>query len=308
MRGSSPQSPNTKGSLLVSRRSLLSLPATLIPATSILANPSIAASSSTCPPFAKDGSSTLSALFDENATVKNLGVSWVPGPTGKQVYYPTWLEGEWIFSDAKLLNVSNPFGLRVVSRVTPGVTKFSMIAALPDVGASLKDTPLFFRQRFIRDPLAKDAATAPIVADRPFNIAALVSGFMGSPLVESIAYDPAVNATRLSIVYRTPRRDRPGSYDMRKAEIFLNNRAAECSGPDSDSFTVIENIRQVDQASRSGYTYDYANVVRYRRLDAGTVEVRQRAAAFANPQDPLFFETGDKAIALYDYVYTARRV
>jgi hypothetical protein len=34
---------------------------------------------------------------------------------------------------------------------------------------------------------------------------------------------------------------------------------------------------------------------------------RQRVAAFLQPQDPLYFEAGDRAVAVYDYTYAYER-
>ncbi len=43
--------------------------------------------------------------------------------------------------------------------------------------------------------------------------------------------------------------------------------------------------------------------------DAGeVVRVRQRVAAFLQPQDAAYFEAGGQAVALYDYEYVYRRV
>ena len=56
-------------------------------------------------------------------------------------------------------------------------------------------------------------------------------------------YDPLVNPTRLSITYKTPRKDTVAqSNDIRKAEIFVNNRSSEL---DRGTFTALETFRQV---------------------------------------------------------------
>ena len=62
-----------------------------------------------------------------------------------------------------------------------------------------------------------------------------------SPAVQM--YDPLENPTRLSITYTTPRKDTAAqSNDIRKAEIFVNNRSSELDG---GTFTAWETFRQV---------------------------------------------------------------
>ena len=56
-------------------------------------------------------------------------------------------------------------------------------------------------------------------------------------------YNPLENPTRLSITYTTPRKDTAAqSNDIRKAEIFVNNRTSEL---DTGTFTALETFRQV---------------------------------------------------------------
>lgn len=63
-----------------------------------------------------------------------------------QVIYPKAFTGEWEVS-ARLQNVVFPFGQNYMNREVPGVTKASMVAALPDVGAG-GESPVKFRCRF----------------------------------------------------------------------------------------------------------------------------------------------------------------
>ena len=59
------------------------------------------------------------------------------------------------------VQVVNPLGRRFVTRSTPGVTKASMLAALPDVGAGMDGRTVRFQMRFVRS-----AEEGGIVADR----------------------------------------------------------------------------------------------------------------------------------------------
>lgn len=145
-----------------------------------------------------------------------------------------------------------------------------------------------------------------------------------------------------AVVYATPRKDtREIKEDVRKAEIFINNRWRET--PRDDTFLACEVYRQVSQAQGQGGVGDYAVIARYQALTGSgnqpglffanqlgsssqgdavggasarggaapavrSVAVTQRVAAFLTPQDDKFFVSGNKAVALYDYAYTLTRV
>ena len=147
-------------------------------------------------------------------------------------------------------------------------------------------------------------------------------------------------------MWSTPRKDASEqSSDLRKAEIFINNRGSSGGGsPDSSggsggrgTFCCFEQYRQVTQARRQGAVGDYASWWEFTPEwgSSGSGEgasgssggggggggggaggaapprrarVRQRVAAFLQPQDALYFEAGARAAALYDYAYEFERV
>jgi hypothetical protein len=65
-----------------------------------------------------------------------------------QVYYPSTFEGTWNVTGV-LKEVTFPQGQRFLRVDVPGVTKASMIAALPDVGAGM-ETPVTYQCRYAR--------------------------------------------------------------------------------------------------------------------------------------------------------------
>lgn len=79
--------------------------------------------------------------------------------------------------------------------------------------------------------------------------------------------------------------------------------------------------RQVTQAARQGFVGDYMVITQYQLVDsnssstvgsagagAAQLQVTQRTAAFLQPQDRMFFEAGNRPVAVYDYKYTYTRV
>lgn len=67
-----------------------------------------------------------------------------------KVVYPEAFVGEWVVA-ATLSDVKFPQGMDLITRETPGATKSSMIAALPDVGAGM-DGAVQYAARFVPVP------------------------------------------------------------------------------------------------------------------------------------------------------------
>ncbi len=119
------------------------------------------------------------------------------------------------------------------------------------------------------------------------------------------------------------------SVDVRKAEVFINNRdlqpiQASSLLPTQDrlaqdqspvgGFIAWEMYRQVNQAARQGSVGDYLVIVKLTPVvepsSSGQIEAvdgSMRIAAFLQPQDAAYFESGGKAVACYDYDIRLKR-
>ena len=64
---------------------------------------------------------------------------------------------------------------------------------------------------------------------------------------------------------------------------------------------VLVGVRQVEVT-------DYEVLHSYNLVRQGLVEGRQRSALYLQPQQPLYFEAGGRAVAVYDYSFTMRLV
>jgi len=282
----------------------------------------------------------------EKAVVTNPGNSWALTDRDRQLYYPAWLEGTWDVT-ARFIDAGFPLGQKIISREVPGVLKGSMLVSLADVGAAMEH-PVTWQVRYHR----ADATPELVTADRVFNVQQEADALLLYPAVRSAEYDPG-NPTRLAVVYATPRKGAPPltplgsgattastpdssigstpgsasggaqrpaaveSVDLRKAELFVNNRGstglpAEGAEQTPQPFTGWELYRQVTQGSRQGLVGDYMQVQRFTPQDVGpspgAVAVQMRVFAFLQPQDRLYFETGSKAVAVYDYQLQLQRV
>lgn len=144
------------------------------------------------------------------------------------------------------------------------------------------------------------------MARRAFNVQQQADALLGNAAVREVSYDPLSNPTRLSVVYATPRKSGSSSGalpDVRKAEIFINNRISEQASSSQDggapcpSWCGFEAFRQVSQAARQGSVSDYAHT-RARGQRERVQRSGSSRGAFLQPQDPRYFDTGGQAVAV----------
>ncbi|GIL49804.1 hypothetical protein Vafri_6022 [Volvox africanus] len=205
----------------------------------------------------------LLAQLEGRAPIFQPGVAWSLRNRDRQLFYPSWLAGEWEVT-ARFAAASFPQGRRLLGRTVPGVLKGSMVVALPDVGAAV-DAPLHYRMRFMESPQG-----GGVVADRVFNVRQLMDAFYGFEVCRRVEYEPLENPTRMTVVYATPRQDRSViSEDLRKAELIINNRISEQISP--TDFICAELFRQISQASAQGFVGDYEIISRYSLLQPGAI-------------------------------------
>ncbi|GLC49795.1 hypothetical protein PLESTB_000309500 [Pleodorina starrii] len=204
----------------------------------------------------------LLAQLEGRAPIFQPGVAWALRNRDRQLFYPSWLRGEWQVT-ARFAAASFPQGRRLLGRTVPGVLQGSMVVALPDVGAGM-DGPVSYRARFVESP----GEGGGVVADRVFNVRQLMDAFYGFEVTRKVEYEPLKNPTRLTVVYATPRRERSViSEDLRKAELIINNRFSQTLSP--TDFICGELFRQISQASAQGAVGDYETITRYTLVETG---------------------------------------
>eukprot|EP00192_Tetraselmis_astigmatica_P011680 CAMPEP_0117682404 /NCGR_PEP_ID=MMETSP0804-20121206/19637_1 /TAXON_ID=1074897 /ORGANISM="Tetraselmis astigmatica, Strain CCMP880" /LENGTH=363 /DNA_ID=CAMNT_0005492505 /DNA_START=156 /DNA_END=1247 /DNA_ORIENTATION=+ len=242
-------------------------------------------------------------LGEGKPRIRSPGISWSTSNRSKQVFFPAWMEGAWSVT-AEFDSFYAPLGMRFTGPSTPGITKASVLA-MADTGAS----PVRYRARFVASE-----GEGGIVADREFNMAECMDAFLARPnSVRKVEYDPLTNPTRYGVIYATPRRDGgKQAEDLRKAEVFINNRASRStqSSAGRPAFLFAEFQRQVGQAARQGSVSDYMVATRLeQQTDGGDVLAGvQRVAAFLQPQDPAYFDVGGQAVAVYTYKLSYERI
>lgn len=91
-----------------------------------------------------------------------------------QVFYPGAFEGTWNVTGV-LKEVTFPQGKRFLRVDVPGVTKSSMIAALPDVGAGM-DSPVTYQCQYIRGADGVTADRCALAVQTETWVARVASG------------------------------------------------------------------------------------------------------------------------------------
>lgn len=72
-------------------------------------------------------------------------------------------------------------------------------------------------------------------------------------------------------------------------------------------FVASELLRQVLLGVRDIKVQDYETINEYSLVAEGHVQGVQRTAIYLEPRDPLFFQAGGRAVAVYDYSIEMRR-
>ncbi|PRW44443.1 hypothetical protein C2E21_6800 [Chlorella sorokiniana] len=249
---------------------------------------------------------SLAARIATQGNVQQPGIQppWAP----KQLFYPRFMFGEWQV-DMEFTGVRTPLGRQFVP---PG---FLQAAEAPAEEGGL-GSRYSFRQRFystlpptldneLRVNLGLGMPQDAIVCDRAFNTKENTNAFLGYDAVESVEYDPRDAPLRETVTLSRLAPDM-APLPPRRLELYINHLSSE-EGLDG-SFLTSELCRQVLLGVRQVEVKDYEIMHEYRLQPDGSILGRQRSCLYLQPQEPRFFEAGGRAVAMYDYAYTMRRV
>ncbi len=234
-----------------------------------------------------------------------------PGPSlayQRQLYYPSWLFGEWRVTST-LKAFTTPRGERFV----PGR---AAEAAAEDLNKPVTFAARFYstlpdtRENGLRVALGLLPRDA-IIADRAFNTESLTNASIAAapgtppdapPAVRAVEYDPRESPDALRVTYTGGRR----------AELFLSGMRTDPVPEDGayapPVFRTAECSRQTTVGARSVDVRDYQILSRFERLSPSRVRMRQRVGIYLTAQAPLYFEAINVAVAIYDYDLEMERV
>jgi len=197
--------------------------------------------------------------------------------------YPAWIAGDWDVTTT-LVDLAAPLAPKIT---TPGF----------EGNRQQLGQPITFRVRFgeaqaARSPWPARASEPIIVADRAFNGLSLARAYLGDA-ARAVLVDP-----------ENPNRQITRLAGDRQLVSIVSRRATEA--PDPDTFVTTEIFQQRFGTAGQLYFNEVETTTAYRHADppgpdTPPIEADQVTAIYLSPQDPQFFEAGDRPVALYRY-------
>jgi hypothetical protein len=207
-----------------------------------------------------------------------------------ELTYPEWFRGRWI-ATSTLLAQTAPLAPEIV---TPGF----------ESNRQYIDKPIEFTVQFVPNDPTKAVKSAPLklpqltanlpkpklVADRAFNGLNIAKAYLGAANVKSVEIDaqnPTKQMTQLT--------------QDRQLEAFVTGFDREL--PASDRFIATEVSQQVFRTSATIYLNTVETITSYQLLPTPipSITATQISAIYLSPQDPEYFRSGNRAVAIYKY-------
>jgi hypothetical protein len=207
-----------------------------------------------------------------------------------ELIYPAWFEGTWLATSTLVEQIA-PLAPKIV---TPGF----------ESNRPYLDRPIEFSVRFIpasgerfqsRFPLPipqVKSLNSPlnIVADRAFNGANIARAYLGKDYVKSVKVDP-----------QNPQRQITQLANNRQLISIATGFDREL--PTADDFISSELSQQLFSGSPDLYlnTVEVTTNYHFKSTPQPTITAEQITAIYLSPQDPQYFQSGDRPVAIYRY-------
>lgn len=207
-----------------------------------------------------------------------------------ELTYPEWFRGRWIATSTLLEQIA-PLAPGVV---TPGFEsnrqyinkpiEFTVQFVPKDPHKITKVSPLNFSK--LKSSLPK----SQIVADRAFNGFNIATAYLGESNVKSVKIDPQNSTKQITQLTQD-----------RELEAFVTGFDREI--PNVNSFISTELSQQIFRTSSTIYLNTVETTTSYQLSTtlAPTITATQISAVYLSPQDPDYFRTLGRAVAVYKY-------
>jgi hypothetical protein len=191
-------------------------------------------------------------------------------PATGDLEYPQWMAGTWNVTSTLVQQIA-PLAPELV---TPGFA---------DNRDNL-DRPFEFQVRFLADT----GKNKSIVADRAFNGENITKAYLGEDSLYRVKVDP-----------KNPNRQITLLKQERQLVSQITGRSSQT--PQSDKFIASEYTQQLFKSPLSIYLNEVETTSAYQLLEPGKVTAEQITAIYLSPQDPDYFRSRDRPVALYRY-------
>lgn len=218
----------------------------------------------------------------------------------KQLYYPSWMEGEWEVASTYLAKAF-PKGEQYVYR---NLRAGSARSATEKLGDTTKFAARYLPSKTGGTVLGFGSGAAAVTSDRAYNTAAMLNAYAGFGRVSRVDYQPDKDPTRMVMQYPQLGPDMQ-PLPPKRTEVFINNRDASLS-PDAKTFVCSELFRAVTLGPGQSAIADSENVALYRQETPDSIVGRQRALVYLVPspnsrEGDLYMQVNGRAVAVYDY-------
>ena len=215
---------------------------------------------------------------------------WTSKPNVKlakgDLEYPEWMAGTWNVSSTLTEQIA-PLAPKIV---TPGFednqdyidkaiafqVRFGTEYATPNKGLLSA-----FKSKF-------KSNYPQVVADRAFNGTKIASAYLGEDNLYSVKVDP--DNPNQQITFLTGERKLISKITGRDRELHSENE-----------FLATEVTQQLFRSPERLYLNEVETTSDYHLLDDGNISAEQITAIYLSPQDPDYFNAGDRPVALYRY-------
>ena len=215
-----------------------------------------------------------------------------------ELTYPEWFRGRWIVTSTLLEQIA-PLAPEIV---TPGFESNRQYIDKPiefivqfiptDPNKAIKFSPLNL-------PRLKSSLLAPqIVADRAFNGLNIATAYLGAANVKSVKIDP-----------QNPTKQITQLTQDRQLEAFVtgfdsdSQRLRQREIPDPNRFISTELSQQVFRTTATIYlnTVETTTSYQFSPIPTPVITATQLSAIYLSPQDPDYFRSQNRAVAIYKY-------
>lgn len=228
------------------------------------------------------GEAQAGPLSDRLATFPNWTDKPPTQPADGDLVYPDWLAGTWELTST-LVDLSAPLAPDIQ---TPGFDSNQSLLNQP-VTCEVRFEPRMksYTQSFLLQPRL---AQEEIVADRTFNGLSLAKAYLGEEAVKKVVMDDKNPNRQLTILA-----------DYKMLESTVTGRATE--QPDEADFITTEFFQQMFRGGGKPYFNEVETTTAYHQIDKNHIIADQITAVYLSPQEPNYFDAGNRPVALYRY-------
>ncbi len=199
------------------------------------------------------------------------------------LYYPEWMTGTWEATSTLMEQVA-PLAPDIV---TPGFESNQQylnqaIAFLVRFGKEY----FIPQKRLFLPNLAR--MENPVVADRVFNGANIAKAYLGENSVLKVKVDPD-NPNKQITLLRGERR------------LISTVTGRNTETPQTNEFITTEVTKQLFKSPERIYLNEVETTSDYKLIQPELVQAEQITAIYLSPQDPDYFRSGDRPVAIYRY-------